>query len=80
MNSADLHWNELFLIIAELRGEVLSEDSIDEMDLFERCRYPNLNPVLLARHCQYRVETFLKVILLNGLFGKVQYHTIRLEF
>ena len=28
------------------------------MDFFERYRYLNLNPVLLAKHFQYRVETF----------------------
>ena len=80
LSCADLQWNELLLIIAELRVDVLSEDSTNEMELFERCRYLNLNPVLLARHFQYRVETFFKVIVLNGLFGKVKYHAIRIEF
>ena len=80
LSCADLQWNELLLIIAELRGEVLSEDSINEVDFFERCRYLNLNPVVLARHFQYRVETFFKVIVLNGQFGKVKYHAIRVEF
>ena len=80
LSCADLQWNELLLIIAELRGEVLSEDSINEVDFFERCRYLNLNPVVLARHFQYRVETFFKVIVLNGQFGKVKYYAIRVEF
>ena len=80
LSCADLQWNELLLIIAELRVDVLSEDSTNEMELFERCRYLDLNPVLLARHFQYRVETFFKVIVLNGLFGKVKYHAIRIEF
>ena len=56
------------------------EDSINEIDFSERCRYLNLNPVLLARHFQYRVEPFFKVTVLNGPFGKVKYHAIRVEF
>ena len=39
-----------------------------------------MNPVLFARHFQYRVETFFKVIVLNGPFGKVKCHAIRVEF
>ena len=80
LSCADLQWKELLLMIAELRADVLSEDSINEMGLFERCRYLSLNPVLLARHFQHSVETFFKVIVLNGPFGKVKYHAIRIEF
>jgi len=50
------------------------------MDYFERCKYLNLNPVLLARHFQYRVETFFQTIIVNGPLGKVRYHAIRVEF
>ena len=80
LSCADLQWNELLLINAELRGELLSEDSINEMDFFKRCRYLNLNPVSLARHFQYRVEAFFKVIVLNDPFVTVKYHAIRVEF
>ena len=50
------------------------------MEFFERCTYLNMNPVLLARHFQYRVEVFFKVIVINGPLGKVKYHAIRDEF
>ena len=50
------------------------------MDFFERCTYLSMNPVLLARHFQYRVEVFFKVIVLNGPLGKVKYYAIRVEF
>ena len=50
------------------------------MDFFERCRYLNLNPVVLARHFQYRVEVFFKVIIIDGPLGKVKYHAVRVEF
>ena len=31
-------------------------------------------------HFQYRVEIFLKVIVLNGPLGKTSYYAIRVEF
>ena len=80
LSCADLHWNELVSIIARLNGENLNENDINNMDFFERCHYLNLNPVILARHFQYRVEIFFKVIVINGPLGKVKYHAIRVEF
>ena len=50
------------------------------MDFFERSHYLNLNPVVLARHFQYRVEVFFKVIIIDGPLGKVKYHAVRVEF
>ena len=80
LSCADLRWNELISIIAKLNGESLDEDAINEMDFFERCHYLNMNPVILARHFQYRVEVFFKVIVIDGPLGKVKYHAIRVEF
>ena len=50
------------------------------IDFFERCKYLNLNPVLLARHFQCRVQIFFKVIVVDGPQGKVKSHAIRAEF
>ena len=36
--------------------------------------------MLLARHFQYSVEMFFKVIALDGPLGKVKYHAICAEF
>ena len=80
LSCADLHWNELISIIATLNQEKITEDDINNMDFFERCKYLNLNPVLLACHFQYRVEVFFKVIVVDGPLGKVKYHAIRVEF
>ena len=80
LSCADLYWNELISIIAKLKGENLQEEHINNMDFFEQCTYLNMNPVLLARHFQYRFEVFFKVIVINGPFGKVKYHAIRVEF
>ena len=80
LSCANLRWNELISIIATLRGETLPDNDINEMDFFDRFSFLNLNPVLLARHFQYRVEVFFQVIVLNGQLGKVKYHAIRAEF
>ena len=74
LSCPNLLWNKLLLIITELRRELLPEYSINEIDFFERCRYSNLNPVVLARY----FSTFYKVVY--SPFGKIKYHAIRVEF
>ena len=66
LSCADLRWNESISVTAKLNGENLEGDDINNMDFFERCRYLNLNPVVLAWHFQYRVEVFFKVIIIDG--------------
>ena len=80
LSCANLRWNELISVIAELNGENLEEDDINNMDFFKRCHYLNLNPVVLARHFQYRFEVFFKVVIVDGPLGKVKYYAIRVEF
>ena len=80
LSCADLHWNELVEIITKLNGREISEKEISNLNYFERTKILNSNPVLLARHFQYRVETFFKYIVIDGPLGKVQYYAIRVEF
>ena len=80
LSCADLRWNELVSIISRLKGENLTEQQINNLNYFERCSYLNQNPVLLARHFQYRVETFFKEIILDSPLGKVTYYATRVEF
>lgn len=80
LSCADLRWNELVSIICKLKGRNMSDDEINSIDYTERCKLLNSNPVLVARHFQYRVEAFFKDIILNGPLGKTQYYAIRVEF
>ena len=80
LSCADLRWNEFPIIISKLKGKELSAEELSAMSYFEKCELLNSNPVLLARHFQYRVETFFKEIVLNGPLGKIQYYVIRVEF
>ena len=80
LSCMDLRQHKLISIIASLRGENIHGEDIQNIDFFTRCSYLNLNPVSLARHSQYRVETVFHVIAPDGPLGKVKYHAIRIEF
>ena len=49
------------------------------MSYQERCNLLNNNPVLVARHFQYKVEVFFKEIILDGPLGKTKY-AIHIQF
>ena len=50
------------------------------MSCHERCDTLNKHQVLIARHFQYRVEMFFKIIVLGVPLGKSQYYAIRVKF
>ena len=64
----------------KLNGIDIADEDINRLPYHERCNFLNKNPVLVARHFQYRAEIFFKVIVLDGLLGKTQCHAIRVEF
>ena len=80
LSCADLRWNELVEIIQTLNGE--ENVSSNDLNYFQRCEILNSNPVLLARHFQYRVEIFFREIILisDGPLSTVNYYAIRVEF
>ena len=59
LSCADLRWPELFQIIARTYGKNMTNEEVEALSYDERCRLLNLNPVIVAKHLQYRVETFL---------------------
>jgi hypothetical protein len=54
LSCADLRWPELFQIIARTKGNNMAEE-VDALSYHERCSMLNLNPVIVAKHFQYRV-------------------------
>ena len=48
--------------------------------LFSSVSYGNLNPVLLARHLQYKFEQLFKIIVLGCPLHKVKYHAIQIGY
>ena len=80
LSCADLRWDELISIISKLNNLNLTESDITNLSYLKRCNLLNSNPILVARHFQYRVEIFLKEIVINGPLGKTKYYVIRVEF
>ena len=81
LSCADLRWHELIEIIYKLNeGDILANDDIHSMNYFDNTKILNSNPVLLARHFQYRVEVFFKEIVSDVPLGKNKHYAIRVEF
>ena len=80
LSCADLRWEELPHIINKLNKLGLSEEELKNLGYQQRCKLLNNNPVLVARHFQYKVELFFKEIILDGPLGKTKYYALRIEF
>ena len=80
LSCTDLRQNELISNIFKLNRVDISDKEVDEMSHHKTYDTLNKNPVLVARHFQYRVEIFSKIIVLDGLLEKTQYYAIRVEF
>ena len=77
LSCADLRWKE-FLEITQKLNE--AEFHISNLSYHDRCNILNSNPVLVARHFQYKVEVFFKLIITGGPLGKSKHYAIRVEF
>ena len=82
LSCADLRWPELFQIIARTQGKNMTDEQAEALSYNERCSMLNLNPVVVAKHFQHRVETFFTELLLNqrNPIGKINYYAFRIEF
>ena len=82
LSCADLRWPELFRILSRVKGETMTDEEIDNLSYNDKCSLLNLNPVITAKHFQYRVETFFKEVLLSNAnpIGKIVYYALRIEF
>lgn len=82
LSCADLRWPELFQIIAKMQRKKMTIEELDALSYNERCQMLNTNPVIVAKHFQYRVETFFKEVLLSKAnpIGKIVYYALHIEF
>ena len=80
LSSAYLRWEELPYIINKLNNLGLSEEEQRTLSYKDMCNLLNNNPVLVARHFQYKVEVFFKDIIFDGPLGKTKYYAICIEF
>ena len=49
-------WNDMLYVIPKVNGTDISEDEISGMSYSDRCKLLNGNPVIVAKHFEYRVE------------------------
>ena len=82
LSFADLRWPELFQIIARNQGINMTDEQIEALSYNERCSLLNLNQVVVAKHFQYRVETFFKEVPMSNAtpIGKIIHYALRIEF
>ena len=82
LSCTDSRWHELFQIIARTNGKNMTDEEVEALSYDERCRLLNLNPVIVAKHFQYRVETFFIEILLANAnpIDKIIYYALHIEF
>ena len=60
----------------------MTDEEKDNLSYNEKCSLLNLNPVIVAKHFQYRVETFFKDVLLSNAepVGKIVYYALTIQF
>ena len=58
LSCADLRWPELFQIISRMQEKDITDEEVDALSYDEKFKMLNLNPVIVAKHFQYGVETF----------------------
>ena len=82
LSCADLRWPELFQIITRTQRLNLTDEQLEALSYNERCSMLNLNPVIVAKHFQFRVETFFTEILLTKAnpIGKIVHYALRVKF
>ena len=65
LSCADLRWPELFQIVSRMQGKDITDEEVDALSNDEKRKMLNLNPIIVAKHFQYRVEMFFTEVLLS---------------
>ena len=82
LSAADMQWPDLIQTIARQSGVVLSDEDVCNLSYAERCNWLRSNPVTAVRHFHYRLETFVKLVLMSNAnpLGEIVDYVIRIEF
>ena len=82
LSAAEMKWPEVIQIIARQYGAKLSDEDIINMTWEEKSRWLKQNPVTAARHFQYRLDQFWKMVVTSKAkpIGEVVDYMIRIEF
>ena len=82
LSCAELQWNDLVQVLSKLSGTEMTESEIKNMTYDERCKLLNSNPVIVAKHYQFRLENFFTEILFSNEkpLGSIMLYAIKIEF
>ena len=82
LSAADMQWPDLIQTIARQSGVILSDEDVCNLSYAERCNWLRSNPVTAVRHFHYRLETFVKHVLMSNAnpLGEIVDYVIRIEF
>ena len=82
LSAADMQWPDLIQTIARQSGVMLSDEDVSNLSYAERCNWLRSNPVTAVRHFHYRLETFVKHVLMSNAnpLGEIVDYVIRIEF
>ena len=82
LSAADMQWPDLIQTIARQSGVILSDKDVCNLSYTERCNWLRSNPVTAVRHFHYRLETFVKGVLMSNAnpLGEIVDYVIRIEF
>ena len=82
LSAADLKWLDTIQEILSQSGQTLSDEEVNALNWEEKCEILRSNPVTAARHFQYRLDLFLKHVILGKAqpIGPVVHFFYRIEF
>lgn len=82
LSCADLKWPDVIQIIARQYGRHYTDNDIKEMSFEDKSTWIRTNPVTVARHFHYRLQSFFHNCILTPAqpLGPVEDYVIRIEF
>ena len=82
LSAADIQWPDMIQTISRQSGVSLTDDDVRNLSYAERCNWLRLNPVTAVRHFHYRLETFVKHVIMSNAkpLGEDVDYAIRIEF
>jgi len=82
LSAADMQWSELLKILSKHKGIELTDEAIAAMSYDDKCNLLREDPVLSARHFQFRLRKFFTTVLMTpcGPLGEIETYFYRIEF
>ena len=82
LSAADMKWPDMIATIAKQYDVNYSDEDVTGLSYEEKCNWLRRNPVIAARHFQYRLSTFFNDFLKSKAkpLGEITDYAIRVEF